>query len=490
MKKILIFILLVFSIKAYSTNYYVAPTGGNDNNDGSVNSPFATINKALRTPSAGDTMFFRGGRWKPTDWIVYDPGAGQGHNGTRGHEIVFINYPGEHPIIDFSEQPFTISKAGMDLRRFTFAKFIGLDICNNFQIVTDQWVAGFQIYQAGNVWVENCKIHHHGGYGFLTLGFDTLYLTNVDSYCNFDSLDTDPGNTADGYAINNDGFDLDTFKIFYMTGCRGWGNSDDGMELDYCHQMQVSNSWSFCNGHDNGAGSGFKTRVSAIDIPSKRRISNTLAAWNKGEAYPQANITIDDVHGPIVEYLNNTSYKNSMGTASSPGGPNPGTYNCNTGNANCVYKNNLFYAGRYSAYYDQAYLAACMYQTPSWPHYAHTSHNTFYITTVSPYWHYNDTISWAYTGKDAQFTSLPDSATTRSLLSAARKADGSLPDITAFRLAEGSDLIGAGTYVGMSTTPDIGIDWAYYDAQHAEEESIPVYPFVLNKKVMVYNKKT
>jgi hypothetical protein len=464
MRKLLIILFLFTTSVVYSATYIVAPTGGNDNNPGTIGSPWATVNKALRTPEAGDTVYFRGGTWKPTDWIIYNPSSNQGHNGTRGNEIVFINYPGEVPIIDFSEQPFTTSKSAVDIRNVTFAKFIGLQFCNNFQIVTDQWVSCLQIATCGNIWVENCKIHHNGGYGVLTLGFDTLYLTNVDSYCNFDSLDTDPGNTADGFAINNGGFDLDTFKIFYMTGCRAWGNSDDGFELDYCHQMQVSNCWSFGNGIEHGAGSGIKTRVSAIDLPSKRRISNTLTAWNKGVGYPIGNISIDDVHGPIAEYLNNTSYKNSMGMDSSPSG-NPGTYNCNTGNANVVYRNNLVYASRFSAYYDQAYMAVCMYQTPSWPHYVHMSHNTFYIKTTSPYWQYNDTISWAYTGKDAQFTSLPDSANTRSLLSAPRKANGDLPDITAFRLAEGSVLIGAGVNVGMSATPDIGIDWAYYDAQ-------------------------
>jgi hypothetical protein len=44
-------------------------------------------------------------------------------------------------------------------------------------------------------------------------------------------------------------------------------------------------------------------------------------------------------------------------------------------------------------------------------------------------------------------------------LKAARQADGSLPDITSFKLVGGSDLINAGTNVGLpfnGAAPDLG----------------------------------
>ena len=56
---------------------------------------------------------------------------------------------------------------------------------------------------------------------------------------------------------------------------------------------------------------------------------------------------------------------------------------------------------------------------------------------------------------------MPSSLTQcNSILNAARKADGSLPDLNGyFQLAEGSDLIDAGTDVGLAyegTAPDLG----------------------------------
>jgi hypothetical protein len=84
--------------------------------------------------------------------------------------------------------------------------------------------------------------------------------------------------------------------------------------------------------------------------------------------------------------------------------------------------------------------------------------NTWRSTSGSgdwPGWEYNP----AFNVTDADFVSL-DSAQ----ITAPRKPDGSLPDITLFRLAEGSDLIGEGTYVGMSAIPDVGVDFEYLDA--------------------------
>ena len=66
MKKIYI-LLLFFPILMYSqTNYYVALeiNGGNDSlNNGSINSPFRTVNKALSLMNSGDTCFIRSGKY-------------------------------------------------------------------------------------------------------------------------------------------------------------------------------------------------------------------------------------------------------------------------------------------------------------------------------------------------------------------------------------------------------------------------------------------
>ena len=40
-----------------ATEYYVAPSGSSDSNNGSIGSPFATFGKAIGLANAGDTIF-------------------------------------------------------------------------------------------------------------------------------------------------------------------------------------------------------------------------------------------------------------------------------------------------------------------------------------------------------------------------------------------------------------------------------------------------
>ncbi|HHV99776.1 MAG TPA: hypothetical protein GXX36_09440, partial [Clostridiaceae bacterium] len=81
--------------------FYVSPDG-NDNNDGSINSPFATIEKArdtirnLNSDMDKDiVVYLRGGEYKITDTIVFN----EQDSGTNGYYITYRNYPGETPVL-------------------------------------------------------------------------------------------------------------------------------------------------------------------------------------------------------------------------------------------------------------------------------------------------------------------------------------------------------------------------------------------------------
>ncbi len=74
------------------TTYYVS-TSGNDNNPGTLTSPWRTVQKAANTVKAGDTVQVRAGTYNE---IVTMKTSG---NATSGY-ITFQNYPGEAPIVD------------------------------------------------------------------------------------------------------------------------------------------------------------------------------------------------------------------------------------------------------------------------------------------------------------------------------------------------------------------------------------------------------
>lgn len=83
---------LTVTIITRATTWYIAPSG-NDNNNGSISSPFFTINKAWSLAKAGDLIYARGGVYK------YDSRQNlTGKNGTVSDTIKLWAYPGERPV--------------------------------------------------------------------------------------------------------------------------------------------------------------------------------------------------------------------------------------------------------------------------------------------------------------------------------------------------------------------------------------------------------
>jgi hypothetical protein len=132
-----------------------------------------------------------------------------------------------------------------------------------------------------------------------------------------------------------------------------------------------------------------------------------------------------------------------------------------------TYRNNLVYGitGYWAGLPQYPYLASLPGLSYS------ESHNTWDWYDEGTNFVMTDTV----TVNEADFV-VSDSASIVAQLTAPRNLDGSYSNATlsAFRLVSGSDLIGAGTDVGMSATPDIGIDWNYLDP--------PKIPAVVNGK--------
>jgi hypothetical protein len=437
-------------------DYYVA-AWGDDTNTGAYDQPFATWQKAFDTADAGDVVYFRGGVYYPTQYVTLNPAGGRGNSGTINESIDYFNYPGESPVLDAVNFTSTTDASGLDIRNTANIKLRGLTVRNVKQRVFAHWIASMQFSANGNLHLENLTCHSGGGYGIWFVGYDTLHLINCDSYNHIDYLANDPGNRSDGYQISSGGQEGD---YLVMTGCRAWGNSDDGIEISHGRNMIVANNWAFDNGKlEYGAGLGLKFAGAIVNSPNDRLVNNNIAAYNRSQGFAEQNLT-QVAHGPMMTYSNNISYKNYLGFGSSIG-----NWICDSETGQVIYYNNLVYNSR-SSYYDQSYLGACVIQNPPHPHYATAYTNTFNLTQIPPFWSYNSAVNWAYEGKEDQFLALPtDVDDLVSILSAPRKADGSLPDIgDMFRLAPDSDLKGAGTDVGMSATPDIGIDWDYIDS--------------------------
>lgn len=95
-----------FSISPVVTgNVYYVATNGSDSNNGSIGSPWATVQYAGRTARPGDTVLVRGGTYNEGEiWLRAD----YGHCGTPGRLLIIKAYPGETPLFVNANRPFIV----------------------------------------------------------------------------------------------------------------------------------------------------------------------------------------------------------------------------------------------------------------------------------------------------------------------------------------------------------------------------------------------
>lgn len=87
-------LILLLSCPVLAKDYYVA-LNGKDTNGGTMKAPFATIQKAADTMSAGDNCYIRGGIYRQTVKLT--------KSGKKSNIIKFTNYQAEQVILDGTE---------------------------------------------------------------------------------------------------------------------------------------------------------------------------------------------------------------------------------------------------------------------------------------------------------------------------------------------------------------------------------------------------
>jgi len=392
---VLIALLFAFA-EASASTYYVSPTG-NDSAPGTVNQPFLTIAKAYSVTVVGDTILVRGGTYTVTTTINLSK------SGTSASKYYLLAYPGERPILDCSSMAVNGSNRGIKLSgSYWYIK--GLD-------VKGAGDNGMILSGSHNI-IEFCAFYENSDTGLqMGSGASDNQVINCDSFYN---VDPSEGN-ADGFAPK---LDVGTGNYFY--GCRSWQNSDDGWD-GYLRPRPsqpitttLEDCWSFNNGYlksgsaSVGNGNGFKMGGSdSANLEHNFILKNCLSFGNRVKGFDQNNN-----RGSMTLY-NCTAYQN-------------GTNYSITGyidSGSTVTVENCVALGSYGGL--GSYV---IQQTNSW---------------LSP-----------FSVTNADFASI-DTAGVRG----PRKPDGSLPDVPFMHLAAGSQLIDAGTNVGLpfaGLAPDLG----------------------------------
>ncbi|MBD3377890.1 T9SS type A sorting domain-containing protein [candidate division KSB1 bacterium] len=138
-------LLLITSLPAICREYYVRPSG-NDLGNGTLNDPFATIQKAANVVVAGDTVCVGDGVYKEMITLL--------HDGTDEAWIVFKNIPGEYPVVDGER----VHRYGFNYSNRTCIEINGFEIRNSSDM-------GCGNRYVGKIIVRNCILHGHGSAG-------------------------------------------------------------------------------------------------------------------------------------------------------------------------------------------------------------------------------------------------------------------------------------------------------------------------------------
>ncbi|NLB80501.1 MAG: hypothetical protein GX800_02545, partial [Clostridiaceae bacterium] len=471
MKKFIFILSLIYATIVNGANYYVA-TNGNDNNPGTFAQPWATWGKAFTSTSvgAGDTVFIRGGTYNIS--VTNGSGYNVTRAGTSNNWIVYMNYPGEKPILDCANAtPSGQYNTGIGCSTASganFVKFIGLHVKNLYQKRKDVmvWTYGFACSN-GNFTYVNCSVENSEG-----VGFDSYFhhsWPNVDGYHYFINCDAHKCSNPEvipGYLPGNNGTGFSSLSFTQESWrghaiaikCRAWECGDQGFSWSGEHYCEADSCWSFNNGDLQGDGLGFKCGWHSHAYPEKNRlnvvIKRCVAVYNRYCGFSTNDV--DQGYATGMNVYNNLIYHNGHQDI-------PYVYGIyifktpdnNTNELLRIFRNNISFNNAYG---------------------------DIYVGSGAAYTHSNNSWDGGATITSADFKALPSSqAAGIALLSSPRKPDGSLPDLgDFFQLKEGSDAINAGIDVGLTfkgNAPDLG------PFEFSSESTSPVLPVYVNSVV-------
>jgi hypothetical protein len=313
-------VLVLGATAMHAATFYVAPNGS-DAAAGSLDAPFATVQRAQTAAAPGDTVLIRGGTYLiPESQIarrvaVYACVTFLDKSGEPGKPINYFAYPGERPVFDFSAvkppnqrvAAFRIDGSWLHLKGF---EVVGVQVT----ILTHTQSIGFDNEGSHNVY-EQLVVHDGKAIGFWIGGGSDNLVLNCDAYRNYDDVSENKrGGNVDGFGHHvKEGTGHNVFR-----GCRAWFNSDDG--FDFINSSQAAtceNCWAFYNGYSSdfvsrGDGNGFKaggygaTPASRLPNPIPRHVVvGCVAVRNKVNGF-YANH-----HVGGVDFLNNTGWRNA-----------------------------------------------------------------------------------------------------------------------------------------------------------------------------------
>lgn len=197
--------LTAIASEAQQVNYFVSSSGSDGNSGLSSSTPFATIQHAANLVMPGDTVFVMNGTYsnaQPDGNVLTI-----GRSGAKDSVIVFINFPGHHPLLRFN------GWHGILVEGASYIHIEGFHIQGNNDSITfiyaqdESWNTenpltsghgiGITYNATDSVYSENISIHQNiiwdcGGYGIYNLHGDWIWITENEVFdcCKYSPMST------------------------------------------------------------------------------------------------------------------------------------------------------------------------------------------------------------------------------------------------------------------------------------------------------------
>lgn len=175
-------------------SYYVA-NDGSDLNPGTMDKPWATIQKAAESVAPGDTVYIRGG--------VYNERVVLKKSGTVGQYITFANYPGEEVIIDGEGIDWGYNWSCLfNLNKQSYIKIKGLKVINS------RWVGIGSLSDtsgSSNVIIQECSTYNTmaSGIGFMNSRDIVIEGNSVENANTADAQEAISLETVNNFIVKN-----------------------------------------------------------------------------------------------------------------------------------------------------------------------------------------------------------------------------------------------------------------------------------------------
>jgi hypothetical protein len=228
------------------TGYFIAPSGSDSTGNGSIGSPWATIQKWIdHSPAAGETLYIRGGTYSSHATSIAGHGGKPGLLGTASAPITIRNYPSETPVFSGGSDPL-LGIAG-DSNPSAYVVIDGIQVTGRLMgasgaIYVGAWAsADPNVYNVEHVTIRNYKFTM--AYGDTDNTSHGLYVSKCARYVTIeDSLFIGPGATTGGDGItvgSGSGLHPDDVTIkrcifanFNKGGLSVWHDNTDAGQMD------------------------------------------------------------------------------------------------------------------------------------------------------------------------------------------------------------------------------------------------------------------